>query len=153
MLFGVYWINSVDSDVKKMSPFNLNEPIPMPPPVATTLMQLQSSHTSHNHTGPTGQPQQGLNDLNPLNAGRLNETIQQPTSVINLSNSNDVVIGPMTQYQGAVTIYQYMDATVPNTEIRGPNNKKFGNQYNQRDEKYRKQNIKSLIQIYFKFSV
>ncbi|XP_073840307.1 peptidoglycan recognition protein LA isoform X1 [Musca autumnalis] len=36
----------------------------------------------------------------------------QPSSVINLSNSNDVVIGPMTQYQGPVTIYQYMDATV-----------------------------------------
>lgn len=34
-----------------------------------------------------------------------------PASVINLSNSNDIVIGPMTQYQGAVTIYQYMDAT------------------------------------------
>ncbi|XP_067644487.1 peptidoglycan-recognition protein LA isoform X2 [Eurosta solidaginis] len=36
----------------------------------------------------------------------------QPSSVINLSNSSDVVIGPMTQYQGPVTIYQYMDATV-----------------------------------------
>ncbi|XP_030372626.1 peptidoglycan-recognition protein LA [Scaptodrosophila lebanonensis] len=36
----------------------------------------------------------------------------QPSSVINLSNSTDVVIGPMTQYQGPVTIYQYMDATV-----------------------------------------
>uniref|UniRef100_A0A1B0FQA6 Peptidoglycan recognition protein family domain-containing protein n=1 Tax=Glossina morsitans morsitans TaxID=37546 RepID=A0A1B0FQA6_GLOMM len=35
-----------------------------------------------------------------------------PSSVINLSNSSDVVIGPMTQYQGPVTIYQYMDATV-----------------------------------------
>lgn len=34
-----------------------------------------------------------------------------PTSVINLANSSDVVIGPMTQYQGSVTIYQYMDAT------------------------------------------
>lgn len=36
----------------------------------------------------------------------------QPSSVVNLSNSTDVVIGPMTQYQGPVTIYQYMDATV-----------------------------------------
>lgn len=36
----------------------------------------------------------------------------QPSSVVNLSNSSDVVIGPMTQYQGPVTIYQYMDATV-----------------------------------------
>lgn len=36
----------------------------------------------------------------------------QPSSIVNLSNSTDVVIGPMTQYQGPVTIYQYMDATV-----------------------------------------
>lgn len=35
----------------------------------------------------------------------------QPSSIINLANSSDVVIGPMTQYQGSVTIYQYMDAT------------------------------------------
>lgn len=41
-----------------------------------------------------------------------NTARMQPNSVINLSNSSDVVIGPMTQYQGAVTIYQYMDATV-----------------------------------------
>ncbi|XP_070141901.1 peptidoglycan-recognition protein LA isoform X3 [Drosophila kikkawai] len=31
-----------------------------------------------------------------------------PSSVINLSHSTDVVIGPMTQYQGPVSIY-YMD--------------------------------------------
>ncbi|KAH8366206.1 hypothetical protein KR093_010152 [Drosophila rubida] len=35
----------------------------------------------------------------------------QPSSVINLSNSTDVVIGPMTQYQGPVSIY-YMDASM-----------------------------------------
>lgn len=107
-----------------MPPLNLNEPIPMPPPVATTMMQLQSSNTSN-----TGHhdSQPGLNDLNPLHAGRLSESIQQPTSVINLSNSNDVVIGPMTQYQGAVTIYQYMDATAPRIEPRGKN-KGFGNE-------------------------
>lgn len=39
------------------------------------------------------------------------QPVVQPTSVINLSHSNDVVIGPMTQYRGPVTIYQYMDAT------------------------------------------
>uniref|UniRef100_A0A6P4EEA6 Peptidoglycan-recognition protein LA isoform X1 n=3 Tax=Drosophila rhopaloa TaxID=1041015 RepID=A0A6P4EEA6_DRORH len=32
----------------------------------------------------------------------------QPSSVINLNHSTDVVIGPMTQYQGPVSIY-YMD--------------------------------------------
>lgn len=42
----------------------------------------------------------------------------QPSSVINLSNSNDVVIGPMTQYQGPVTIYQYMDATVESRSMQ-----------------------------------
>ncbi|XP_017840744.2 peptidoglycan-recognition protein LA isoform X1 [Drosophila busckii] len=35
----------------------------------------------------------------------------QPSTVINLSNSTDVVIGPMTQYQGPVSIY-YMDASM-----------------------------------------
>lgn len=49
-----------------------------------------------------------------------NTARMQPNSVINLSNSSDVVIGPMTQYQGAVTIYQYMDATVDSaTAARG----------------------------------
>lgn len=107
-----------------------NEPIPMPPPAATTMMQLQSSNTSN--TGHAGHPSHPspprLNDAGPLNAGRLNESIQHPTSVINLSNSNDVVIGPMTQYQGAVTIYQYMDATAPRVEPRG-SNKKFGKHF------------------------
>ena len=42
----------------------------------------------------------------------------QPSSVINLSNSTDVVIGPMTQYQGPVTIYQYMDATVESRSMQ-----------------------------------
>ncbi|XP_022213717.1 peptidoglycan-recognition protein LA isoform X3 [Drosophila obscura] len=35
----------------------------------------------------------------------------QPSSVVNLSHSTDVVIGPMTQYQGPVSIY-YMDASM-----------------------------------------
>lgn len=34
-----------------------------------------------------------------------------PSTVVNLSNSTDVVIGPMTQYQGPVSIY-YMDASM-----------------------------------------
>lgn len=36
---------------------------------------------------------------------------QPPATVVNLSNSTDVVIGPMTQYQGPVSIY-YMDASM-----------------------------------------
>lgn len=129
-----------------MPPLNLNEPIPMPPPVATTMMQLQSSNTSntghHGHHGHSNS-----NDLNPLNAGRLNESLQHPTSVINLSNSNDVVIGPMTQYQGAVTIYQYMDATAPRIE---PSKKKsFGNRIDQITNESKQ--IENIFE--FKFSI
>ncbi|XP_037045335.1 peptidoglycan-recognition protein LA-like [Bradysia coprophila] len=51
----------------------------------------------------------------------LNDPAFRPASVINLSHSNDVCIGPMTQYQGAVTIYQYMDATVEASIGRMPN--------------------------------
>ncbi|KAM8710466.1 hypothetical protein ACLKA7_017135 [Drosophila subpalustris] len=40
----------------------------------------------------------------------------QPSSVINLSNSTDVVIGPMTQYQGPVSIY-YMDASMQTAAV------------------------------------
>lgn len=36
----------------------------------------------------------------------------QTNNVINISNSNEVVIGPMMQYQGSVTIYQYMNTGV-----------------------------------------
>ncbi|XP_013109991.1 peptidoglycan-recognition protein LA isoform X1 [Stomoxys calcitrans] len=60
------------------------------------------SHQSSNATSlPTAIPQSIF----------TNPSVQ-PSSVVNLSNSSDVVIGPMTQYQGPVTIYQYMDATV-----------------------------------------
>lgn len=45
----------------------------------------------------------------------------QPSSIINLANSSDVVIGPMTQYQGSVTIYQYMDATFDAAQQQPPN--------------------------------
>lgn len=66
---------------------------------------------------------------NGSNGSNNGNTSVQPatTSVINLSNSSDVVIGPMTQYQGAVTIYQYMDATVEATRIAsGRNNQNRG---------------------------
>ncbi|EDO64111.2 AGAP005205-PA [Anopheles gambiae str. PEST] len=63
------------------------------------------------------------NHQNGLSTGNGGNTTVQPaaTSVINLSNSSDVVIGPMTQYQGSVTIYQYMDATVEASRIAIPN--------------------------------
>lgn len=76
--------------------------VPMPPPVANTLMSLSSRNNSNSATIPGGH--------------ELTGTAASTTSIINLSNSQDVVIGPMTQYQGPVTIYQYMDATV---EARG----------------------------------
>lgn len=79
-------------------------PIPMPPPVANTLMQLQASYLHNNHSLPSSG--------NGVTTIPINHPVLQPASVINLTNSNDVVIGPMTQYQGSVTIYQYMDATV-----------------------------------------
>ncbi len=57
----------------------------------------------------------------PSQAGSgVNDATFRPASVINLSHSNDVVIGPMTQYQGSVTIYQYMDATVEASVGRAP---------------------------------
>lgn len=61
----------------------------------------------------------------PSQAG-LNEASFRPASVINLSHSNDVVIGPMTQYQGSVTIYQYMDATVEASVGRMPGSTGLG---------------------------
>lgn len=89
-----------------MNQFDQSNPIPMPPPVSNTLMNLQAPNTYNSNTA-------SLPGLNGGPAQDTPATVQPvPTSVINLSNSSDVVIGPMTQYQGAVTIYQYMDATV-----------------------------------------
>lgn len=88
-----------------MIPQDPSGAVPMPPPVANTLTSLSSRHNSNSATIPGGQ-----------NGGELTGTAASTTSIINLSNSQDVVIGPMTQYQGPVTIYQYMDATV---EARG----------------------------------
>lgn len=98
----------------------------MPPPVANTLMHLQSPqmHNSNRASLPGGN---GVND-HIAAAARLNDSIlQHPSSVINLSNSSDVVIGPMTQYQGNVTIYQYMDATVQRAEQN--NRRHMGNSH------------------------
>lgn len=96
---------------------NANYPIPMPPSVANTLMHLQSPHVHNSNRANLPGNSVSANDHAAGAAARPNDAIlQHPTSVINLSNSSDVVIGPMTQYQGSVTIYQYMDATVQRAE-------------------------------------
>lgn len=88
----------------------------MPSPVAHTLMHLQSPYMNNSNRATLPGSCIGANDRLAA-AATLNDSIlQHPSSVINLSNSSDVVIGPMTQYQGAVTIYQYMDATVQRAE-------------------------------------
>ncbi|EDW18395.2 peptidoglycan-recognition protein LA isoform X1 [Drosophila mojavensis] len=53
----------------------------------------------------------------------------QPSSVINLSNSTDVVIGPMTQYQGPVSIY-YMDASMQTAAGISSNSRNSSNNSN-----------------------
>lgn len=95
-----------------MRRFDINDsnPIPMPPPVENTLMQLQSPNFNNNNNSNNSNNHSIFNG-NGINAVPSNPTLH-PASVINLTNSSDVVIGPMTQYQGSVTIYQYMDATV-----------------------------------------
>lgn len=93
-----------------------NDPTPMPPPVANTLMQLQSPHM-HNSNQASLPGSNVAAGEHLAAATALNDAVlHHPSSVINLTNSSDVVIGPMTQYQGAVTIYQYMDATVQRAE-------------------------------------
>lgn len=81
--------------------YDQNNAIPLQPP-ANALISLPGRNAS--------------NSASPSSANMMpniftNPSIQ-PSSVINLTSSSDVVIGPMTQYQGPVNIYQYMDATV-----------------------------------------
>uniref|UniRef100_A0A2Y9D2Z7 Peptidoglycan recognition protein family domain-containing protein n=1 Tax=Anopheles merus TaxID=30066 RepID=A0A2Y9D2Z7_ANOME len=115
---------------------------PVPDSVANALMSIHPRYNSfHQHNAfpaaaPVGSlgaryeqnadsPGMATNHQNGLSTGNGGNTTVQPaaTSVINLSNSSDVVIGPMTQYQGSVTIYQYMDATVEASRIaNGYNN-------------------------------
>uniref|UniRef100_A0A2Y9D1P3 Peptidoglycan recognition protein family domain-containing protein n=1 Tax=Anopheles funestus TaxID=62324 RepID=A0A2Y9D1P3_ANOFN len=114
----------------------------VPDSVANALMSIHPRYNSfHQHNAfppaaPVGSlgaryeqhadsPGMATNHQNGLSTGNGGNTTVQPaaTSVINLSNSSDVVIGPMTQYQGSVTIYQYMDATVEASRIaNGYNN-------------------------------
>ncbi|XP_061500945.1 peptidoglycan-recognition protein LA isoform X3 [Anopheles gambiae] len=119
---------------------------PVPDSVANALMSIHPRYNSfHQHNAfpaaaPVGSlgaryeqnadsPGMATNHQNGLSTGNGGNTTVQPaaTSVINLSNSSDVVIGPMTQYQGSVTIYQYMDATVEASRIAtGRNNQNRG---------------------------
>lgn len=89
-----------DQNESRIPPF-------IPPTASQALMSLQASAGQHANPGPSYQPPIPTSPYAAPVPG-----IAQPTSVINLSHSNDVVIGPMTQYRGPVTIYQYMDATV-----------------------------------------
>lgn len=108
----VKWI-SINLLLKMLHPRNaipnpadsyLMRPINQRLPTNTTINSNSASLPSQSSTG--------FNDPAPA---------FRPASVINLSHSNDVVIGPMTQYQGSVTIYQYMDATVEASIGRMPN--------------------------------
>lgn len=67
-----------------------------------------ASQRLHNLTSATSSPM--ASNL-PLPQNIFTNPAIQPSSVINLSHSTDVVIGPMTQYQGPVSIY-YMDASM-----------------------------------------
>lgn len=122
---------------------------PLPESVTNALMSINPRYNSfHQHNaipsmpgnsystgvgggggaGGSGGPGSASNSGTTNGSNNGNTAIQPATtSVINLSNSSDVVIGPMTQYQGAVTIYQYMDATVEATRIAsGRNNQNRG---------------------------
>uniref|UniRef100_A0A9I3FHA1 Peptidoglycan recognition protein family domain-containing protein n=1 Tax=Anopheles epiroticus TaxID=199890 RepID=A0A9I3FHA1_9DIPT len=119
---------------------------PVPDSVANALMSIHPRYNSfHQHNAfpgaaPVGSlgaryaqnadsPGMATSHQNGLSTGNGGNATVQPaaTSVINLSNSSDVVIGPMTQYQGSVTIYQYMDATVEASRIAtGRNNQNRG---------------------------
>lgn len=92
-----------------------------------------NSMPNNNHLmRPINQRLPNTNNINNSNSASLpsqagvNEASFRPASVINLSHSNDVVIGPMTQYQGSVTIYQYMDATVEASVGRMPGSTGLG---------------------------
>lgn len=118
------FIASMDPD----TPHPSASATPLPESVTNALMSIQprynSFHQHHAMPNMTGNsysqaPGSGPGSMPSATNNSNNSNNQQPatTSVINLSNSSDVVIGPMTQYQGSVTIYQYMDATVEASRI------------------------------------
>ncbi|XP_062543622.1 peptidoglycan-recognition protein LA isoform X1 [Armigeres subalbatus] len=121
-----------------MDPNTPQPSTPLPESVTNALMSIQPRYNSfHQHHVPHMASGNSYNQTPGAGPGSIpgatnnsnNNNNLQPatTSVINLSNSSDVVIGPMTQYQGSVTIYQYMDATVEATRIAsGRNNQGRG---------------------------
>ncbi|CAO1316046.1 unnamed protein product [Diamesa tonsa] len=92
-----------------MYPMEIQVPSYQPPPPLSRENESRtlqpSRHINNNTTTSASTNLQATADL----VSKLH-----PNTTINMNNSSDVVIGPMTQYQGAVTIYQYMDATVEN---------------------------------------
>lgn len=85
--------------------------ITVPTVAANTVMSLQTTSNSDiqygsnsNHNVATGASHIPLSII----------PTHMPSSVINMTHASDVIIGPTTQYQGSVTIYQYMDATQSN---------------------------------------
>lgn len=88
--------------------------INIPPVVPNTMMSLQTTSNSDN--------QYGSNSNHNVAPGASHIPLSiipthMPASVINMTHASDVIIGPTTQYQGSVTIYQYMDATQSNRPI------------------------------------
>ncbi|KAH8312973.1 hypothetical protein KR067_006569 [Drosophila pandora] len=92
-----------------------------------------ASQRLHNLTSATSSPMASSNL--PLPQNIFTNPAIQPSSVINLSHSTDVVIGPMTQYQGPVSIY-YMDASMEAHAMQtaaGINSNGIGNANRSRD--------------------
>lgn len=116
--------------MQKMHPQFDAIPLPMPgEPVVSPHPPSQNTPENnlvqgYSHQVPSsGATVNSNNATLPANHGPMAaaaDSAYRAASVINLSNSNDIVIGPMTQYQGAVTIYQYMDATVDTSSTRPP---------------------------------
>lgn len=98
--------------VSEIGSFGLPCGVSSSPPTAAPLSSPSSSSSPPAYALPSHAAiamQSPLRGIAGLAGGGA--TGAQPSSIINLANSSDVVIGPMTQYQGSVTIYQYMDAT------------------------------------------
>ncbi|XP_017101245.2 peptidoglycan-recognition protein LA isoform X1 [Drosophila bipectinata] len=92
-----------------------------------------ASQRLHNLTSATSSPL--ASSSLPLPQNIFTNPAIQPSSVINLSHSTDVVIGPMTQYQGPVSIY-YMDASMEAHAMQtaaGINSNGIGNANRSRD--------------------
>lgn len=124
-------IRVVHANMQKMHPQFNTIPLPMPgePAVPTQPASYNTPENNlvqgYSHQVPSASASVNNSNNATLPPGNLPistaaDSAYRAASVINLSNSNDIVIGPMTQYQGSVTIYQYMDATVETSSNRPP---------------------------------